>query len=188
MHGSAPGGGTSIPFVWLAQAGAEYDSNKIVYLTPQYYGFDFGVDYAPKMGNSFQNGGLGVGCNQAGPTCINVSSGNDPTRWLNKVAVGLRFQQAFGAVDLKAYGYYSTAGKEDIHDAAYSTPAAQRALPGGGSAQLLHYDNLSFYKAGVADHRNGYHSCRRLHRWPDQRSARHGTDRRRADTTPWSQV
>ncbi len=32
----------------------------------------------------------------------------------------------------------------------YSTPAAQRALAGGGSSQLLRYDNLSFYKAGVA--------------------------------------
>jgi hypothetical protein len=102
------------------------------------------------MGNSFQNEGLSVGCNQAGPTCVNVSSGNDPTRWLNKVALGLRFQQAFGAVDFKAYGYYSTAGKETLTTAPYSTPTAQRALAGGGSAQLLRYDNLSFYKAGVA--------------------------------------
>ncbi len=150
LQGIGPGGATAIPFVWLAQAGAEYDTNKIVYLTPQFYGFDFGVEYAPNMGNSFQNEGLGVGCNQAGPTCINVSSGNDPTRWINKVAVGLRFQQAFGAVDFKAYGYYSTAGKENLTTAAYSTPAAQRATVGGGSAQLLRYDNLSFYKAGVA--------------------------------------
>ena len=149
LQGIGPGG-QSVPFVWLAQAGAEYSNSKIVYLTPQYYGFDFGVQYAPNMGNSFQNAGLGVGCNQAGPTCINVSSGNDPTRWLNQVAVGLRFQQAFGAVDFKAYGFYETAGKETLTTAPYSTPAAQRALPGGGSAQLLRYDNLSFYKAGVA--------------------------------------
>jgi hypothetical protein len=150
LQGIGPAGATAIPFVWLAQAGAEYDPNKIVYLTPQFYGFDFGVDYAPNMGNSFQNEGLSVGCNQAGPTCVNVSSGNDPTRWLNKVALGLRFQQAFGAVDFKAYGYYSTAGKETLTTAPYSTPTAQRALAGGGSAQLLRYDNLSFYKAGVA--------------------------------------
>ena len=149
LLGIGPGGSAPL-FVWLAQAGAEYDPNKIVYLTPQYYGFDFGVDYAPNMGNSFQNEGLGVGCNQAASTCINVSSGNDPTRWINKVAVGLRYQQAFGAVDFKAYGYYSTSGKENLTTAAYSTPAAQRALGTAGSALLLRYDNLSFYKAGVA--------------------------------------
>jgi hypothetical protein len=150
LQATGPGGATAVPFVWLAGAGAEYDNNKIVYLSPQYFGFDFGVQYAPNMGNSFQNTGLSVGCNQAGPTCINVSSGNDPTRWINQVGVGLRFQQAFGAVDFKAYGFYETAGKETLTTSPYSTPAAQRALAGGGSAQLLRYDNLSFYKAGVA--------------------------------------
>jgi hypothetical protein len=150
LQGIGPAGATAIPFVWLAGAGSEYDNNKIVYLSPQYYGFDFGVQYAPNMGNSFQNEGLSVGCNQAGPTCINVSSGNDATRWINQVGFGLRFQQAFGAVDFKAYGFYETAGKETLTTSPYSTPAAQRALAGGGSAQLLRYDNLSFYKAGVA--------------------------------------
>jgi hypothetical protein len=163
MQGSAPGGGVAVPFVWLAQAGAEYDPNKIVYLSPQYYGFDFGIDYAPTMGNTYQNTGLSVGCNQAGPTCINVSSGNDPTRWINKVAVGLRFQQAFGAVDVKAYGYFSTSGKEDLSTTGYSTAAAARVGAAGGSAlypngapgttasaQTLKYDGLSFYKAGIA--------------------------------------
>ena len=52
---SGPAGAVAIPFVWLAQAGAEYDNNKIVYLSPQFFGFDFGVQYAPNMGNSFQN-------------------------------------------------------------------------------------------------------------------------------------
>ena len=101
------------------------------------------------MGNSFQNEGLSVGCNQAGPTCINVTSGNDPTRWYNKVAVGLRFQQAFGAVDFKAYGYYSTAGKEKLTTAPYST--RPRSVPRlVAAAPRLRYDNLSFYKGGVA--------------------------------------
>jgi hypothetical protein len=83
-----------------------------------------------------------------------VSSGNDATRWLNKVAVGLRYQQAFGPVDFKVYGYYSTAGKESLTTSPYATPAQARAgtLVGGvaASAQTLRYDNLSFYKAGVA--------------------------------------
>ena len=39
-----------VPFVWLAQAGADYGNSKIVYLSPQFFGFDFGVQYAPNDG------------------------------------------------------------------------------------------------------------------------------------------
>lgn len=85
IQSTAPGAGVAIPFVWLAQAGAEYANSKIVYLSPQYYGFDFGIQYAPNMGNSFANS-VGTSplqsgtCGQAGPNCINVSSGNDARR------------------------------------------------------------------------------------------------------------
>lgn len=144
MQAHSAGGATGIPFVWLAQAGAEYGNSKIVYLTPQFYGFDLGVQYAPNMGNSYQ---LPGNCNQAGPTCINVSSGNDATRWLNQVGVGVRYQHAFGPVDFKAYGFYETAGRENLTTTPYITPAAARA---GGAATSLRYDDLNFYKAGVA--------------------------------------
>lgn len=40
-------------FVWLSQAGAEYDNAKAVFLSPQFFGFDFGVQYAPQMGNAY---------------------------------------------------------------------------------------------------------------------------------------
>jgi Gram-negative porin len=144
MQAQAASGATAIPFVWLNQSGAEYGNNKIVYLSPQYYGFDFGAQYAPNMGNSFANEGLGVNCIQAGPSCINVSSGNDATRWLNQVGVGVRFQQAFGAVDVKVYGFYETAGKESLTTTAYVNPSPT------ANVMSLRYDNLSFYKAGVA--------------------------------------
>jgi hypothetical protein len=151
---TGPAGAFGLPFVWLNQSGAEYGNNKIVYLTPQFYGFDFGVQYAPSMGNSNQNGGFGAGCNQAGPTCVSVSSGNDPTRWLNQVGVGLRYQQEFGPVDFKAYGFYETAGKENLTTSPFSTVAQARVgtvINGVTSgAGTLRYDNLSFYKAGVA--------------------------------------
>jgi hypothetical protein len=139
-----PGGPLAIPFVWLDQAGAEYDTNKIVYLSPQYYGFDFGVDFAPSMGNGYQESGNSVSCNQAGPQCIGVTSGNDPTRWYNKVAVGLRWQQSFGAVDVKTYGYYSTASKEN------NTTLASVGGTSVATGAKLTYDNLSFYKFGAA--------------------------------------
>jgi len=126
---------TGIPFVWLAQAGAEYGNTKAVYLSPQYYGFDFGVQYAPSMGNA------NSACAGANASCVNLTSGNDPTRWYNQVAVGLRFQQSFGAVDFKAYGFYETAGKEN--QTAGTVPLTVRGAP-------LTFDNLSFYKGGVA--------------------------------------
>ena len=143
-QGFGPTGPLAIPFVWLAQAGAEYDSSKIVYLSPQYYGFDFGVDFATSMGNADQTGGLGVSCTQAGPQCISVTSGNDPTRWYDKVAVGLRWQQAFGAVDVKTYGYYSAASKENLTTA---VDAAGVAVKNGKNVL---FDNLNFYKFGAA--------------------------------------
>ncbi len=136
----------AIPFVWLSQAGAEYANNKIVYLSPQYYGFDFGVQYAPSMGNAFQVAGSGVGCSVAGPTCINVTSGTDPTRWYNQVGVGLRYQQTFGLVDAKAYGFYETASKESV---AGVLPATSRSFATRTTANIA-YDNLSFYKFGMA--------------------------------------
>jgi len=142
--GTSNPGVTNVPFVWLAGAGAEYDNTKIVYLSPQFYGFDFGAQYAPNMGNTFQMNGLNVGCTQAGPTCVSLTSGNDARRWYNQVGVGLRFQQTFGAVDFKAYGFYETAGKNQLTTAAYQAPSPT-ANPG-----QLRYDNLSFYKAGVA--------------------------------------
>lgn len=147
-----PAAALGIPFVWLSQAGAEYANNKIVYLSPQFYGFDFGVQYAPNMGNSEQYGGLGVGCNQASYSCISLTSGTDATRWYNQVGVGLRFQQTFGAVDAKAYGFYETAGKENIGTYATTLQARTGATVAGNAAGAydVRYDNLSFYKAGVA--------------------------------------
>jgi hypothetical protein len=152
--------GAAVPFVWLAQAGAEYDNNKVVYLSPQFFGFDFGVQYAPNMGNTDQGGGVGAGCGQAGATCINVSSGADATRWINQVGAGLRFQQTFGAVDVKLYGFYETSGKENLTTNPFATTGQARTgatLPGlrgqataVASAANVPYDDLSFYKAGAA--------------------------------------
>jgi hypothetical protein len=141
--------GVNPPFVWLSQTGSEYANSKIVYLSPQLYGFDFGVQYAPSEGNAFANTSgaspiQSTTCNQAGPNCINVSAGNDPTRWLNQVGVGLRYQRSFGAVDFKTYGFYETAGKEDLTTTAFVKPSPTASLT------ALRYDNLSFYKVGVA--------------------------------------
>ena len=136
--------GSAIPFVWLALAGAEYDNSKIVYMTPQFAGFDIGVQYAPNMANS--NGGY---CNAAGATCINQSAGTDPTRWINQVAAGVRYQGKFGGVAVKAFGVYETAGKESIAGGGYAANGNLKSQLGAGLTGLK-YDNLSFFNAGAA--------------------------------------
>jgi hypothetical protein len=134
--------------VWLAQAGADYANQKIVYLSPQIYGLDFGIQYAPSMGNAFQESGAGVGCNQASASCIGLTSGNDATRWYNQFGVGLRYEHTFGPVDVKAYGFWETAGKENLDVGSYITPATARATGAGSNA--LRYSNLDFYSSGLA--------------------------------------
>jgi len=165
--GAAGGGGTSWP--WLAQAGNEYGNNKIVYLTPQFFGFDFGVQYAPSMGNALSDNAQtdpnrATACNQASNTCISVTSGDNPTRWYNQVGAGARFQQSFGPVDFKAYGYYETASKEQLTTGAGQVTGYVTAAPGtqafrnsitnagfANAGQLAYrYDNLNFYQAGLA--------------------------------------
>jgi len=152
--------GAQPPWVWLSQAAADVANNKIVYLSPQFYGFDAAVQYAPSEGNAFatQNQTSPLqsnSCNQAGQNCISVTSGNDSTRWYNQVGGGARYQQTFGAVDFKIYGFAETAGKEDLTTSPYATTlqAREGASLGNGvvaSANNVHYDNLGFYKAGIA--------------------------------------
>jgi hypothetical protein len=150
--------GAAPTWVWLSQVGAEYANSKIVYLSPQVYGFDFGAQYAPSEGNAFSEQSTGTPiqatvCNAAGPLCTNATSGSDASRWFNQFVVGLRYQHNFGAVDFKTYGVYGTANKEDLTTQAYVTPSAARAAfaaSGANDTQFLHYDNLSYYKAGIA--------------------------------------
>jgi hypothetical protein len=50
----SPQGAFGIPWVFASQAGAEYATQKIVYLSPQFSGFDLGVNYVPSRdGNAF---------------------------------------------------------------------------------------------------------------------------------------
>ena len=47
----------SVPptYIFMSQAGGEYGNDKLVYMSPQFAGFDFGAQYAPNMSNSFAN-------------------------------------------------------------------------------------------------------------------------------------
>ena len=149
MQATSPSAGVAIPFAWLSQAGSEYSNTKIVYLTPQFAGFDFGVQYAPSMGNAYSNSTgstalQGATCAVAGAGCNSVSTGNDATRWLNQVAVGGRYQGSFSGVDVGAYAVYMTAGKEAINGGGVVLTGLNAT-----NAGAVKYDNLSFVNAGM---------------------------------------
>jgi len=124
--------GAAVPYVFMAGSGTEYGNNKIVYMTPQFFGFDFGVQYAPSMGNSFSS------CTSAGATCNNATTGTDATRWYNQVGAGVRWQGSIGPVALGVFGFYETAGKESFFG---PSVGAGRGVTGNK------FDNLSFYQA-----------------------------------------
>ena len=153
MQALAPGAGVAIPFAWLSQAGSEYSNAKIVYLSPQFFGFDFGVQYAPNMGNSYSNSTgstalQAAACNAAGAGCIATTTGNDPTRWLNQVAVGARYQGTFGGVNVGAFAVYETAGKEQINGGGIAA-GGPGYVAGATSTALMRYDNLNFVNAAL---------------------------------------
>jgi predicted porin len=48
---------SSVPFFFVSGSGNEYANTKAVYLSPQFAGFDFGIQYAPNTSNGFGIGG-----------------------------------------------------------------------------------------------------------------------------------
>ena len=144
---TAPGNAVGIPFAWLSQAGAEYTNVKVVYISPQFFGIDVGVQYAPSMDNGFANGTTANAqsvtlCGQAGPNCVGATTGQDGTKWYNQVAVGARWQGTFGPVQGGVMAVYETAGKESVFGP---------KLASGGPGKTLGntYDNLSFVDAAT---------------------------------------
>jgi hypothetical protein len=140
-----------ISWAWLSGNGTEYGNNKIVYLTPQFAGFDFGVEYAPNQGNSYNQSVTSSPyqtqtCLTAGTGCANITGGIDGTRWYNRVGVGMRYMGSFGGVDIKAYGVYVASGHESIPGGGIQGSPAN-ILAGAGT---LKYDGQSAFNGGAA--------------------------------------
>ncbi|MBS0559758.1 MAG: hypothetical protein JSR21_06865 [Proteobacteria bacterium] len=112
-NGDLPGaipGNAAPPFPFLSQQGAEYGSSKLVYLSPQLAGFDFGVSWAPNNA-ALQDGN----CSFASAGCYNLSSSSDfatqASRFTNMYELAARYQNAFGPVGVYAYGGYMGSGQ-----------------------------------------------------------------------------
>jgi hypothetical protein len=128
---------------FLSGNGIEYDSVKIVYLSPQFFGLDFGLQYDPSSDNGFAYGATSdayaIGpCGAAGANCPGVTSGIDGTKIVNRFAGGVRYNGTFGAVGLQGYATYTVSGHE-------SAPAVA-VLPN----PHVVYEGQSFFNGGLA--------------------------------------
>jgi hypothetical protein len=139
-----------ISWAWLSNNGVEYGDNKIVYLSPSFAGVDFGLEYGPNMGNSFSNSATSdpyaVGpCNVASANCINVTSGTDSSRWINRFGAGVRFIEDFAGVHLQGYADYTVSGHASNEAAVQAGPT--HLTTGAGA---LKYDGQNFFNGGLA--------------------------------------
>ena len=151
----------SWPF--LSGNGTEYDADRIVYLSPQFFGFDLGLEFAPSQGNILSNSATSdpyaVGpCNTASANCISVTSGTDSSRWINRFGFGARYIGNFGGAILQGYATYYLSGTAQVPGggvqagpADLKSHAAVAGLAGGGTAAgSIRYDGQSFFNGGVA--------------------------------------
>ncbi len=143
----------------FADVGNIYTTNKIVYLSPQLYGFDAGISYEPNTGSvlngSHCDSGIGgsIGCERLSSinnTAGNVSTGSaninaESGRRRNTLDALIRYRGTFGG-----FGVAATAGYiESAHVADTQTGIAfaSRANPGTGR---LNYDGLNVGDFGLA--------------------------------------
>ena len=85
------------------------DATKIIYLSPQFFGFDFGVSYAPNTGegdrafNARAVDTFGVAAGAAVPA---NNTQRDRTGLQNEISAALRYRGTFGGVGIAAgFGY-----------------------------------------------------------------------------------
>jgi len=111
---------SSVTYPWYSQQGAEYGSNKIVYLSPQFYGFDLGFNYAPNNANV-----EACGCNGTTGSASLISSSvlPDGARFINEIQAGVRYQGTFGPVAVYGFGDYIGSGAVQYTGAAPMVPA-----------------------------------------------------------------
>jgi predicted porin len=130
-------GGVIANSFWYSASGGN-NASAIGYYTPQFFGFDLGVSYAPNNGNFNGQCGTGgatfSGCDRAS------SSTTDAGNLRNQFDAMLRYRGTFGPVGLTASGGFRTA---DVVDDPTNTVAFKRATAGIVGAQLT-WGGLTF--------------------------------------------
>jgi hypothetical protein len=139
-----------ISWAFLVGSGPEYANNKIVYLSPSFYGVDVGIEFGPSQGNALSNSSTSspyqVGpCNTASANCITVTSGTDESRWINRWGFGGRFIETFAGATVQGYGEYIVSGHAENTSAVLAGPTHF-----GTGAGALKYDGQSMFNGGLA--------------------------------------
>ena len=141
-----------ISWPFLSGNGTEYGNNKIVYLSPSFYGVDVGIEYGPNQGNSlsqsvtsdpYESGT----CTVASANCINITSGQDGSRWINRWGFGARAIEDIGPLNLQGYAVYIVSGHENNTATGGQLAAGPRNL--GAAAGNLKYDGQNFVNFGL---------------------------------------
>jgi len=111
----------------FADVGQLYSTQKVVYLSPAFAGFDFGISYEPSLAD-VQGAAVGQGCNSAGAyqggsyigqgpsvagagcAALSSTTTGDYMRRRNTVDVAARYRGLFGPVGFAAYVNYVGSG------------------------------------------------------------------------------
>ena len=172
LNGDAPGlWSQNIYMTWpFADVGNTYTTTKAIYLSPQVYGFDFGVSYEPGTGNVLNNNACNgatyqavnfvnsagaftpaTGANSAGvsgPGCDRLSSSpinGESARRRNTVDALLRYRGTFGGFGIAATGGY-IGGSHVLDNSGFAFN--NNPLAAGGLRP--NYDGLSVGDFGLA--------------------------------------
>jgi predicted porin len=125
--------------------GSYYTTDKVVYLSPQIFGFDFGASFEPSTANvSYQSGcatgAAGSGCDALSSTSVNAET----ARRMNTFDVLLRYRGAFGPVGLAATAAYIGGGHVGFDSTSGFT---NNPLAAGGAT--YNYQGLSIGDFGL---------------------------------------
>ncbi len=145
-----------LSWAWLSGNGIEYGQQRVSYMSPSFFGFDFAVDFSPSTVNSQGNGSTSgpyqTGtCAVESANCDNVTGGADSQRPYNRVSAGVRYQGSFSGLDAKAFVLYTHSAGEAIAITgvpAGGIQAGSGATPLTASGTSWKYDGQSFYQLG----------------------------------------
>jgi outer membrane protein OmpU len=113
--GPTPIVGVANPSAFWYSSSGNNNQTKITYFTPQFFGFDAGLSYAPNNGNAESNGCSAAiaTAGNAGTDCDRLAeSGADSQtqRIRNLMELQVRYRGSFGPVGLAAAGGFTGAG------------------------------------------------------------------------------
>ena len=165
INGDVPGIAGNALMNWpFADVGSYYTTNKVVYLSPQLFGVDFGVSFEPStanvnIGSGCGNVGAGGANSQAvsGPGCDRLSStpiNGETARRRNTFDGLVRYRGSFGGFGIAATAAYI--GGSNVKDSQTGVPfntnfaAPTGAIAGVGGSNRLNYEGVSVGDFGVA--------------------------------------